>query len=120
MEKSMKYELMALFRKDLDEWMKTTSVSPGAPSADEAVYQECRVMSMCTFNFMAVKEGCYMGLHGEAVNGKEWAIRIMGNIITFGEKKEASLTLLKLLYPTEKDQQISKNDVNEILKELLN
>ena len=75
---------------------------------------------MCTFNFMAVKEGCYMGLHGEAVNGKEWAIRIMGNIITFGEKKEASLTLLKLLYPTEKDQQISKNDVNEILKELLN
>ena len=61
-------------------------------------------MSMNAFNFLAVKDGCYMGLQGDMVNGKEWAMRIMGNVINFGERKEVSLALLKLLYPAEKDQ----------------
>ena len=86
-EKAMKQDMLVLFRRDLDEWMQTTSVSPGTPSADEAVYQECRLMSMNAFNFLAVKEGCYLGLHGDAASGKEWAMRIMGNVINFGERK---------------------------------
>ena len=58
-------------------------------------------MSMNAFNYLAVRQGCYMGLNGEAANGKEWSMRIMSSIINFGEKKEVSLQLLKLLFPTE-------------------
>ena len=92
-----------------------TKVDPGEPSTEEAVYLECRTMSMSAFNFLAVRQGCYMGLNGEAANGKEWAMRIIWNVVNFGEKKEVSLQLMKLLYPTELGLAISKNDVNEIL-----
>ena len=46
---------------------------------------------MNAFNYLAVRQGCYMGLNGEAANGKEWSMRIMSSIINFGEKKEVSL-----------------------------
>ena len=73
-------------------------------AAEPRAHRCVRWVDNNAFNFLAVKDGCYMGLQGDMVNGKEWAMRIMGNVINFGERKEVSLALLKLLYPAEKDQ----------------
>ena len=85
-EKAIKQELMAKFYKELEEWLQTTKDSPGNLSNNEERYNECRAISMNAFNFLAVKSDCFLGLTGDNVNGKDWAFKILANVIDFGEK----------------------------------
>ena len=106
---------MAKFYKELEEWLQTTKDSPGNLSNNEERYNECRAISMNAFNFLAVKSDCFLGLTGDNVNGKDWAFKILANVIDFGEKNQVSLDLLKLLFPEDPATQLSKTDVSSIL-----
>ena len=107
---------MAKFYKELEEWLQTAKVSPGNPSSSEERYQECRTVAMNAFNFLAVKSDCYLGLSGENANGKDWAMKILANVIEFGEKNQVSLDLLRGLFPEDSTTELSKSDIVNLLE----
>lgn len=110
---------MAKFYKELDEWLQISKVSPGNPSNTDERYQECRSVAMNAFNFLAVKSDCYLGLTGENANGKDWAIKILANVIDFGEKNQVSLDLLRNLFPEDPTTELSKADIVDLLAQLV-
>ena len=71
---------------------------------------------MNAFNFLAVKSDCYLGLSGENANGKDWAMKILANVIEFGEKNQVSLDLLRGLFPEDSTTELSKTDIVNLLE----
>ena len=118
-EKATKQDLMAKFFKEFEEWQQATKDSPGSSSNTPERYQECRCVAMSALNFLAVKSDCYLGLTGESANGKDWAIKILANVIEFGEKNQSSLDLLRLLFPEDSKAELSKEDVADMLSKLI-
>lgn len=110
---------MAKFFKEYEEWQQATKDSPGCPTNAPERYQECRSVAMSALNFFAVKSDCYLGLAGESADGKDWAIKILVNVVEFGEKTPLSVELLRLLFPEDQNAELSKEEVSNLLSKLV-
>ena len=72
---------------------------------------------MRAFNVKALQQLRFMGLNDTQVISKEWAIRLMANVVDFGEQREASVQLLAHLLSF--DDPVSKSEVARLIKTLL-
>ena len=45
-------------------------------------------MTMHALNYKALQQIRFMGLNDATVNTKEWAIRLMANVVDFAEQRE--------------------------------
>jgi len=116
-EKSLKQDLLAQEKSLLDEWLQLVSVSPGIPSRDPAVLNECRIVTMRAFSLLALQQIRYLGLSDPQTSNKEWAIRIMANVLDFGAQREASSQLLQALFDPE--QPVSKSHVASLITQIV-
>lgn len=48
-------------------------------------------MAMRAYNFKALQQFRFMGLTDPTVHTKEWAVRLMANLVDFAELKEKSI-----------------------------
>jgi hypothetical protein len=75
-------------------------------------------MSMRALNLMALKQIRFMGLTDRSIGSKDWAIRIMVNVVDMGDRQESAIQLLNLLFNP--DVMVSKTEVAKLIKAILN
>ena len=75
-------------------------------------------MSMRALNLMALKRIRFMGLTDRSIGSKDWAIRIMVNVVDMGDRQESAIQLLNLLFNP--DVMVSKTEVAKLIKAILN
>ena len=126
-ERALRLELQAQEKAPLEEWLQLVAVSPGVPSADNLA--ECQKMALHALNLTALQMGRFLGLQ----DVKEWAIRLMANVVSMGQaanagsggsvlqedKLEAIQNLLSLLYNAENRATLSKADVANVIRILI-
>ena len=55
-------------------------------------------MTMHALNYKALQQIRFLGLNDPTVSTKEWAIRLMANVVDFAEQRETCGQLLALLF----------------------
>lgn len=74
-------------------------------------------MSMRALNLKALQQIRFLGLNDPSIASKDWAIRIMINVVDMEEKQEAAMQLLNLLFNPE--TMVAKAEVASLIKTIL-
>ncbi len=74
-------------------------------------------MSMRALNLKALQQIRFLGLNDPTIATKDWAIRIMINVVDMEEKQEAAMQLLNLLFNPE--AMVAKAEVASLIKTIL-
>ena len=74
-------------------------------------------MAMRALNLKALQQTRFVGLNDASIASKDWAIRIMVNVVDMADKHESALQLLNLLFNP--DVMVSKTEVAQLIKTIL-